>query len=208
MLKISLGLSRMPIADKIAKAKMIIQKLTGNANFTTPVPPLLDVTAQVTATETAKTKADAAKKTSIEMTAIMHQEEKGLDTILTKLANYVEVTADGDVAKIESSGFTPASKATPIGTLPQPQNCGITTGDNAGEIDPGCDNVKGAKTYVWQINTVDPIKEGDWKDAVTSTKSTCIIPNLTSGTRCWVRVAAVGAAGRSAWSDPATKIVP
>lgn len=208
MLKISLGLSHMPIMDKIAKAKMIIQKMTGNAHFTTPVPALADITAQILKTETAKTKADSAKATSVEMTAILHQEEKGLDTFITKLANYVEVTADDDVAIIESAGFTPVSKATSVGTLPQPQNCGITTGDNSGELDPSCDNVKGAKTYVWQINTVDPVKEGDWKDAITTTKSTCIIPNLTSGTRCWVRVAAVGAAGRSAWSDPATKIVP
>jgi len=208
MLKISLGLSHMPIMDKIAKAKMIVQKMTGNALFPTTVPPLADVTAQIVKTETAKTKADSAKATSKEMTAIQNQEEKALDSILTKLANSVEITADGDVAIIESAGMTPASKGTPVGTLPQPQNCGITTGDNAGEVDPSCDNVKGAKTYVWQINIVDPVKEGDWKDAITTTKSTCIIPNLVSGSRCWVRVAAVGAAGRSAWSDPATKIVP
>jgi hypothetical protein len=208
MLKINLGLSHMPIADKIAKAKMILQKMTGNAHFPTPNPKLTDIQTQLDATVTAKTNADAAKKTSIEMTAIMHQEEKALDLDITKLANYVEVEANDDVAIIESSGFTPASKSTPVGTLPQPQNCGITTGDNAGELDPSCDNVKGAKTYVWQINTVDPVKEDNWKDAVTSTKSTCIIPNLASGTRCWVRVAAVGTAGRSAWSDPATKIVP
>jgi hypothetical protein len=194
--------------DKIAKAKMIIQKMTGNAYFATPVPPLLDIQAQVTKTEKAKTNADAAKQTSIEMTALQHQEEKALDSELSKLANYVEVTADGDAAIIESAGMTPASKPTSVGTLPQPQNCGITTGDNAGELDPHCDNVKGAKTYVWQINTVDPVKEGDWKDAITTTKSTCIIPNLISGSRCWVRVAAVGAAGRGPWSDPATKIVP
>ena len=198
----------MPIMDKIAKAKMIIKKMTGNANFATPNPPLVDVTASITAAETAKTNADAAAETATELKTIEHQEEKALDLILTKLANYVEVEANDDAAKIESAGMTPASKGTPVGTLPQPQNCGITTGDNAGEIDPHCDNVKGAKTYVWQMNIVDPVKEGDWKDAITSTKSTCIIPNLVSGSRCWVRVAAVGAAGRSAWSDPATKIVP
>lgn len=208
MLKVSLGLSHMPIMDKIAKAKMIIQKMTGNANFTTPVPPLLDVQTQVTKTEKAKTDADEAKQTSIEMTALQHQEEKALDSMLTKLANYVEVQADDDAAIIESAGMTPAAKGTLVGKLPQPQNCGITTGDNAGEVDPSCDNVKGAKTYVWQINTVDPVQEGDWKDAITTTKSTCIIPNLISGSRCWVRVAAVGAAGRGPWSDPATKIVP
>ena len=57
-----------------------------------------NINTQTTKTETAKTNADAAKATSIEMTALLHQEEKELDLILTKLANYVEVEADDDAA--------------------------------------------------------------------------------------------------------------
>ena len=34
------------------------------------------------------------------------------------------------------------------------------------------------------------------------------ITGLTSGSRVWVRVRAIGTKGEGPWSDPATKIVP
>jgi len=208
MLKIILGLSRMSIDEKFAFVKKIILMMTGNANFTTPNPPLVDVQAQLTATQNAKTKADAAKATSKEMTSIVHQEEDKLDDIILKSASYVEVTADGDAAKIESAGYTPATKSTPIGELTAPQGVAVTSGDDAGELDSHWDKVRGAKSYIIQLNSVDPLKEADWKEFTLPTKSSVTLKGLVSGTRYWVRVAAVGAAGKSGWSDPATKIAP
>ena len=35
--------------------------------------------------------------------------------------------------------------------------------------------------------------------------SICTVTGLTSGTQYWFQVCAIGAAGPSAWSDPATK---
>jgi len=208
MLKISLGLSKMPIMAKIAKSKMIIQKMTGNANFATPNPSLIDVTASITAAETAKTNADAAQATSTELKVIEHQKEKALDLSLTHLANYVEVQANDNAAVIESAGMTPASKPTHVGELDAPQGLAVTSGDDAGELDSHWDGVRGAKSYIIQLNIVDPLKEADWKEAALPTKSTCGLKNLVSGTRYWVRVAAVGSAGKSGWSDVATKIAP
>jgi len=40
------------------------------------------------------------------------------------------------------------------------------------------------------------------------TKSKTINLGLVSGSRVWMRVRAVNAAGEGPWSDPATKIVP
>jgi hypothetical protein len=39
----------------------------------------------------------------------------------------------------------------------------------------------------------------------TSRAASKIRPTLVSGTQYWFRVRAIGAAGSSAWSDPATK---
>lgn len=208
MTRIVLKLGNLPLEVKIALVKKILQMMTGNANFTTPVPPLVDVQTQLTATEKAKTNADAAKATSKQKTAIQHQEEKSLDTIITKLANYVEVIANDDVAIIESAGFTPASKPSPIGELHAPQGVAVSTGDDAGELDIHWDVVLGAKSYIIQINSVDPLKEVEWKEYTLPTKSSNTLKNLASGTRYWVRVAAVGSAGKSGWSDVATKIAP
>ena len=198
----------MSITEKIALGKKVIQMMTGNTNFTTPNPTLVAVQAQVDALETAKTNADAAKATSKQMTAIQNQEEDKLDAMLIKEASYVEVTADGDVAVIESAGLTPASKPTPIGELIAPQGLAVTSGDDAGELDSHWDKVRGAKSYILQTNSVDPLQESNWKEFMLPTKSSAALKGLTSGTRYWIRVAAVGAAGRSGWSDVATKIAP
>lgn len=208
MTRIVLKLGNLPLEVKIAFVKKVLQMMTGNPNFATPVPPLADVQTQLTKTETAKINADAARTTSKEKTAIQHQEEKILDTIITKLANYVEVEANDDVAVIESAGFTPASKPQPIGELHAPQGLAVTTGDDAGELDIHWDVVLGAKSYIIQLNNVDPLKEEDWKEYTLPTKSSSTLKNLISGTRYWVRVAAVGSAGKSGWSDVATKIAP
>ncbi len=208
MTRIVLKLGNLPLEVKIAFVKKVLQMMTGNPNFTTPVPPLADVQTQLTKTENAKTNADAARTISKEKTAILHQEEKVMDSIITKLANYVEVEANDDVAVIESAGFTPASKPTPIGELHAPQGLAVTTGDDAGELDIHWDVVLGAKSYIIQLNSVDPLKEEDWKENTLPTKSSSTLKNLVSGTRYWIRVAAVGSAGKSGWSDVATKIAP
>ena len=208
MKRIILKLGNLTIEQKIAFVKKVILMMTANANFATPKPPLIDVKTQLTTTETSKTNSDAAKETSKQLVVVMHQEEDKLDKLITNLANFVEVEADGDIAKIESAGFTPASKPTHVGELTAPQGLAVTTGDDAGELDSHWDGVRGAKSYIIQLNIVDPLHEADWKEGALPTKSTCGLKGLISGTRYWVRVAAVGAAGKSGWSDVATKIAP
>jgi hypothetical protein len=54
----------------------------------------------------------------------------------------------------------------------------------------------------------DPMTPTSWTRQKDVTKSKSVILNLVSGTRIWVRVRAVNPAGESAWSAPATKIMP
>jgi hypothetical protein len=208
MLKIILGLSHMSVAQKIPFLRNVIQMMTGNPKFPTPTPTLEDAQESLSALESAKAKADEAKATSKEMTTLLNQQEDATDLVITKLANYVEVASNDNAAVIESAGFTPASKSKPVGELPAPQGVAASSGDNAGEIDVHWDFVKSSKSYIVQINIVDPLLEGEWKEKALPTKSSVTLTGLVSGTRYWVRVAAVGSAGTSGWSDPATRIAP
>jgi hypothetical protein len=88
-----------------------------------------------------------------------------------------------------------------------PHGLGATDGDHDGEIDLSWDRVEGAKSYVNE-KSPDPPTLTSWTHAGVSRKSKMTISGLTSGTRNWFRVAAVGPSGQSGWSDPATKIVP
>jgi hypothetical protein len=46
---------------------------------------------------------------------------------------------------------------------------------------------------------------GPWTECYVGKASSCTGTGLTSGTQYWFQVCAIGAAGPSAWSDPATK---
>ncbi|PYS47941.1 MAG: hypothetical protein DMF68_14680 [Acidobacteria bacterium] len=85
--------------------------------------------------------------------------------------------------------------------------CTPTVGDHDGEVDLQWDTVRGARSYVIEISA-DPPTNTSWQHKTVSTKSRATIEGLTSGTKYWFRVAAVGANGQSGWSDPATKIAP
>ncbi|MEI6236400.1 MAG: fibronectin type III domain-containing protein [Planctomycetota bacterium] len=77
--------------------------------------------------------------------------------------------------------------------------------DMDGTVDLTWDKVRGANSYMIQ-KSPDPITGGSWTMGAISTKSSATLSGLTSGTKYWFRVAAIGAAGQGAWSDPATKM--
>ena len=208
MERIKLDLGRMTILEKIELGKTINSRMTTNPNFPTPDPPLTDLVTKDTDLETIYNSVLLIRSEAKQKTVELNQKADALDREIIKLANYVENHSDGDAAKIESAGFKLASTGHPIGNLKAPEDLAVTTGDNAGELDCHWNPVTGAKSYVVQTNIVDPLAEVSWKDTLTPTKSKCELNNLTSGTRYWIRVAAVGAAGRSGWSDVATKIAP
>ncbi len=64
---------------------------------------------------------------------------------------------------------------------------------------PGC-SLRGC-----QPTTRPNAPSGPWTQCYVAKASSCTITGLTSGTQYWFQICAIGAAGPSVWSDPATK---
>ena len=64
MSKVALNIRGLSPLEKVARAKQIIDALTGNADFPTPQPTLASITAAHVALDTAFTDAQTAKRTS------------------------------------------------------------------------------------------------------------------------------------------------
>jgi hypothetical protein len=125
--------------------------------------------------------------------------------LVSQVASYVESVAGPNESLIASAGMTPRAVGG-ASTMPDiPGDLDATIGNHEGELDLSWDTVSGARSYLIQRST-DPNVATGWIHAGTSTKSSTTIDGLTSGARYWFRVSAVGAAGQSGWSDPATKI--
>ena len=209
MAKVKLNLRSLSPTEKTAKARQIVSSLTGNPDFTTPHPPLTQVTAAADALDDAFADAQTAKQTVLTKNSILRETNDALDGQLRQLASYIESISGDDQSMILSAGVgiknaVSSSIATP---LTAPAGLSAAEGDHDGEIDLNWDKVKNAKSYVVE-RSIDPPTATSWNYETVSSKSSTTIIGLTSGTRYWFRIAAVLAAGQTGWSDPSTKIAP
>jgi hypothetical protein len=207
MSRIKLNLRNLSIPDKVQKGRQIITAMTNNGNFSSPHPPLNEVTAALATLEQDYALVQAAKADVKAKVTTLDDSEGKVDQTLAQLAAYVESIAGTDEKIITSAGLaTASSRSAPIFLSP-PQGLSATVGDHEGVIDLSWKKVSKAKSYTIQMSPDPPTPES-WTHAAIATASTRTIENLASGKRFWFRVAAIGAMGQSGWSEPATKIAP
>ena len=207
MSQISLNLSKLNTAGLLQAANNIKTAMTGNANFTTPNPTLTAIGTLITGLTTANNTYESSVITAGQNLTLRDDAAQALINGLVALQGYVQSVTGGDAAKIQSAGMGVKSARGSSTTPDMVSNLSITSGDNAGELDLQWDTVAGTRTYEVQISP-DPMTATSFTSQPSVTKSKAIITGLTSGTRAWVRVRAVNAAGQGAWSDVGTKIAP
>jgi hypothetical protein len=199
---------RLPVREKVAKAREFYAAMNGNPHFPSPTPALTVFIAGVNALEAAETDAQEGKRESRAKTMLRDDKEDALDKMVSQLFSYAEGVAGDDDQLIISAGMEPKGAG---GGASDPLTASYalhaTVGDQPGEMDLAWDTVSGARSYVIEMTT-DPNTAGSWKQAGVSTKSKMTISDLASGTRYSFRVAAVGTSGQGPWSGLATKIAP
>jgi hypothetical protein len=207
MSKIKLNLGSLNVEQKITLGNNIKTAMTANAVFPTPNPTLPNYGTAVTSLTT-KNAAVVALQSQLG-TALSDRDaaELNFDVLTRQLASYVDNIAVGDPVKIQSAGMDVKATPAPIGVPNMPSNLSLTASDADGQLDVHWDRVRGAKSYEIQTSP-DPITLTSWQNRSSVTKSAAILAGLTSGTKVWVHIRAIGASGPGAWSDPATKVVP
>ena len=105
MKKVVLNLKQYTILEKIEKGRLQRNAIDLNPSFPNPDPTLIVVKGVIDGLETANNNVEATKQLLIEQYAILNQKEILYDDTMTKLGNYVENTANGDVAKILSAAM-------------------------------------------------------------------------------------------------------
>jgi hypothetical protein len=207
MSKIKLNLQRLTIPEKIAQSRQIVAAMTGNDDFKTPQPTLQQVADAVNELEAAYDAAQTARQDAKTKTLTQNQAEEAHDRLLVQLAGHVESVSGGDEKKIMGANMGLRSPQTPAGDLDAPTALSASAGKRDGAIDLRWGKVERARSYVIE-RSGDPPTATSWTHAAVSTKAQATVGGLTSGTRYWFRVAAVGPNGQTPWSEPATKIAP
>jgi hypothetical protein len=202
MKRVKLNFTKLTVLSKIGKARLVVDEMTGNANFLTPDPALADVTIAIDALQVSWAGAEERTKSKV---AEKHVDEEVLDKLMIRLADYVQSASGGDELKIISSGLDIRREPAPVGDLIAPTDLRAEFGSHEGEVDLKWGGVSGSKLYVIEI-AADPNDSESWEQIAMPTYNRFTATGLDSGTRYWFRVAAVGTTGRSPWSDPAMKM--
>lgn len=205
MAKVKLSLQSLTDLELVNFTRAHIAEMTGNANFPTPDPDAATLLTIVDAFEDDITALRANEAAGKEIKIRKDGRRDDLSGALNRRGRYVEGVSGGDEAIIASAGFATRSPAAPVGIPQQPGNLVATIGDMVGTVDLSWDRVRGAASYIIQL-CPDPVSEPNWRFVNVSPKSSFTVEGLTSGSKYWFRVAAVGTAGQGPWSDPATKM--
>lgn len=208
-MKVKLNFKSLTMTEKIARARLIVQNMTANADrFPNPMPRLSEVTAVIDAAEQAYNAALQARDLSKQRTAELAEQEDALDEMAGRLASFVESASGGKEEIILSAGMDVRAPNLATGQPPAPPaSLSATTGDHEGEIDLSWNASPNAKSYIVE-RSPNPQTDNSWTQADVVSTSKATIKGLKSGDKYWFRVAAVGSAGTSDWSDPAMKMAP
>ncbi|HEX8653509.1 MAG TPA: fibronectin type III domain-containing protein [Pyrinomonadaceae bacterium] len=209
MAQVKLNFRKLSVTEKIARARQIVEAMTTmSATFPNPVPPLSDITASIDTLEQANADALEARALSKQRTAILEEKVDTLDDAMTRLASFVNAASGGKENIILSAGMDVRTPATSSNFVPDtPNTITPTMGDHEGEIDLVWNAKQSAQSYIVQ-SSPNPPKDDSWTQVAVVTASKHTVTGLTSGSKYWFRVAAVGSGGQSAWSNPAVKMAP
>ena len=202
-LTITNGFAKMSDSNLVTKAQKVYTAMFENENFTSPEPSLQVLKALLAAFEEAIYDARDADRLKL---AIKNQRRVELITGLHMLADYVLFKSNGNSVVALSSGFTISKEPSPTPPITKPQNLRVMQGVNPAELLSKINRVKGGVSYLHQYATDDMLAKDMWQ-SVPSSKTTCIIANLTPGTKYNCRVAVLGVKDQLLYSDIVTRIV-
>ena len=185
------------------KTSFIVSEMTDNPAFTTPNPPLKDVTDANNEYIVSLGKVEYGSKAD---TVIKNNLRAALTVLLKQLADYVQTTSNGDEAIILSSGFDVNKKPGTIGQLDKPTGFSVKPGTNKGSIILSCNAVANANFYEFDYMELPAAPNSVWIQK-TGTKSKLTIEGLTSGKQYNFRVAAAGSDPSRVWSDEISSYV-
>jgi len=189
-------------------AQAIANKMTNNLIFSSPPISLIDLQAAIDAYSKALiqaqdgSKADTVTKNTYRLT---------LENDLSTLGNYVNLMSEGDLLKLQSSGFPLSKLPEPIGILEAPVLT-MHYGENPGEMGIEISPIPKASGYIVLYAPVPaPADNNDWSSK-TMSSSKATLTHLKSGSKYVYKATAISAEANKMniynFSTPIEKIVP
>lgn len=195
--------SKLSDANLNQKAIDVKNSLTDNPNFN-PAP--LSLANFITLQEDFETALGMVTSRDRIKIALKNQSRLLLIQGMYQLALEVNAQANGDRAKLLSSGFDLAYAGENNPLITPPTDFKISEGLNNGELKFSCKKVLSAVSYLFEYTDEVPSEETKWTALSASTRE-LTIKGLRSGTRIYGRIKAIGTKGQEASSEILSRIV-
>lgn len=195
MEKVIVDYNNLRDAEMLSFARVIIQHMDSNPNFSAPVPAVATFVTTTADYETALT--DAGNK---DRQAVSRKNTLKLVVAagLRSWAMYVNTMSQGNLDKLNSSNFRLAKQKEPVKLL-APVIKSINQGVNPGTLLVSIEPVRGAKALNYQI-AKDPITDTTEWETYGDTRTKFEFANLEQGQKYWIRIIAIGSNGQSVQS--------
>lgn len=185
------------------KSLNVKNSLTDNSNFPTTTPTLANYAIIQAAFDEALSKSITGDRVQI---ALKNQARLDLASAMRQLALDIEAQANGDKAKLLSSGFDLGSVNDSPANISVPTDFRLLDGLNAGEIKFSCKRVLHAKSYLFEYTDELPTENTKWT-VLPNTSKDLTVKGLRSGIRIHGRIKAVGTKGQEACSEIQSRLV-
>jgi hypothetical protein len=130
-----------------------------------------------------------------------------LRNVLQDVAKVVNEQADGDVEKLQSSGFTLAKERAKKGVLPKPSNFKVKSGSNSGDLLCVVDACTNARIYNFYSAAIpSPVSLIDWRLTPSTTRKKNI-SGFVPGKQYELKCAYLGTEETLVFSDSITIFV-
>ena len=207
--KLIVSFDRLSEAEFLAQAGAIVSSLANNPSFPrpwpNPAPGFEEMEQSFNAYQTAY---QAALGRDTFKTAQRKDARDGLTGIFKRLANYLELAANGDATVLASTGYElrrEAAHSATGTTLSAPQGLTLKHGELSGVLILHATRMPNAASYEAQLADSDPTVESNWKmEGIHVHCSHIELTGLTPGKLYSVRLRGIGIAGPGAWSDTVT----
>ena len=199
--KILFNASRLSDSNLESLALAVAAAMTGNNNFPEPQPGIAALNDAIKAFSEALALAKSRDNVKV---AVKNNAREVLLLTLRKMANYCILAADGDRAKLVSSGFPVNAESVISRTLAAPENLAVQAGINSGEAIVSINRVNGAIAYLLLYRSAS--ENGEWVHA-TNSLPWFTLTGLTALAPYQFKIGAIGTKGQTAYTDTITKAV-
>ncbi|NGM62845.1 fibronectin type III domain-containing protein [Sphingobacterium sp. SGG-5] len=200
-----IGFSKIRDKELQVIAKTILDSMTDNSNFPSPIPSLAEL--KTLLDDYSAKLAVAYKPGSREDKALKRESRRHLEVCLQQLAYYVNSIAKGQASVALSSGIPIRAGRSTLVVPTAVENVRVADGLQSGQIKISFDSQPNIRMYEYRYRKTDS-GDGSWSDRVmTSSSRSNIIAGLEAGQMYEFQVRAINSKGPGDWSESVFIIV-